>query len=111
MAIIVAKVGNYKYGLKFPVRKRRDFHIEDDKGNLADYRGIDALLDFDDQAFLDNELVPKFERTVKEQEIRAEEEAKSDLATKEQAAEAAQQDVEDEKQAIDDAVDAGMKAG
>lgn len=104
MAITVATFEVINRDLKFPVRKRRDFHIEDDRDNVRDYRGIDAPLDFDDQAFLDNELIPAFERSVKEQEIRLDEEAKaaSELATLEQA-------VEDKKQATDDAIDARMK--
>lgn len=90
--------------LKFPDRKRRDFHIEDDLGNVRDYRGIDAPPAFDDQAFLDNELVPSFERSVREQAIREDEEGKAAtrLAAKEQA-------VEDEKQAIEDAIKARIR--
>lgn len=105
MAITVATFEVTNTDLKFPDRKRRDFHIEDDQGNVRDYRGIDAPPDFDDQAFLDNELVPSFERSVREQAIREDEEAKAaaSLATLEQA-------VENEKEGIEDAIKIRLKA-
>lgn len=91
--------------LKFPDRKRVDYHFEDDQENVGNYRGIDAPPDFDEQAFMTNELGPSWGRSVKERAIRLDEEAKaaSSLATKEQA-------VEDEKQAIEDAVKTRMAA-
>lgn len=104
MAIRAATFKVTNRDLKYPDRKRRDFHIEDDQGNVRDYRGIDAPPDFDDQAFLDNELVPSFERSVREQAIRKDEEAKAavSLATLEQA-------VEDKKEATEDAIKTRLK--
>lgn len=102
MAITVATFKVTNRDLKFPVRKRRNFRVEDDKGNVEVWFAIDVEdLDFDDQAFLDNVLIPKFKRNVREKEIREAEEAKSSLPTLKRA-------VEDEERAIEDAIDAEL---
>ncbi len=90
---------------------RLNYHVADDQGNSYTYKKVDAPIKkrdgtlFDPDAFVTNELAPHWERGIKEQIIRAEEEAKaaSRLATKEQA-------VENEKQAIDDAIDTRMES-
>ena len=68
-------------------------------GHVRGYRGSEAPLDVDDQAFLDNQLSPSFGRSVSEQAIRKDEEVKGaeSLAVLEQA-------VEDKEQAIEDAI-------
>lgn len=82
--------------------QRFSYHFEDDLDNSYTYRGIDAPANHDEQAFL-IPLGRSWERGNKERAIREDEEAKAAtrLAIKEQA-------VEDEKQAIDDAVDARL---
>lgn len=105
MTITVATVGNYNRDLKFPVRKRRDFHIEDDLGNVWHIGGNDVEdLNFDDQAFLDNVLIPHFEHSVREQAIRDDEESKAAIQL-----DAEKRAVENTEQAIDDAVQTRLK--
>lgn len=105
MAITVATATVTNTALKFPDRKRVDYYFEDDQGNVGDYRGIDAPAGFNEVGFMNTQLAPSWERSVKERAIRLDEEAKaaSELAVLEQA-------VTDKKEAIDDATDARIKA-
>lgn len=82
---------------------RADYHFEDSDGNVLDHKKVDSPVGTN----VDDNLIPygeAWQRRLKEEKIYAEEEAKSTLAVKKQA-------VVDEEKAIEDAVDAGMKAG